>query len=173
MIILEDTRNKPDKHKLKNAFFEKNNVSVQRTKLYVGDYTLPTNQSVCIDTKENLNEVVSNIIHQHERFRDECIRAQAANIKLIVLIEETNIKTIDDIKKWENPRLHRYNKIKYMHSIGKWLNVPMPKGKPPVNNIQIIKILTTMQNKYGVQFMFCTPDKAGATILNLLGGKNE
>ena len=39
MIILEDTRNKPGKHDLKNIWFEENGIEVRRTKLYAGDYT--------------------------------------------------------------------------------------------------------------------------------------
>ena len=58
MILLEDTRNQIDKHGKKHAWFEKNGIEIQRTKLVVGDYTLPTNQSICIDTKKDLQSYV-------------------------------------------------------------------------------------------------------------------
>jgi len=52
MIILEDTRQQTGKHDAKHDYFEKHGIEIRRTKLYVGDYTLPTNQSVCVDTKK-------------------------------------------------------------------------------------------------------------------------
>ena len=71
MILLEDSRQKEGKHQYKKRYFERNGIEVRRTKLYVGDYTLPTDQSVCIDTKKDLQEVVMDICGaEHERFRD-------------------------------------------------------------------------------------------------------
>lgn len=87
MILLEDTRNQVTKHKTKNKYFSENGIEVRRTKLYVGDYTLPTNQSICIDTKKDIQELIGDICGKsHERFRDELIRAQESNIKLIIFV---------------------------------------------------------------------------------------
>ena len=58
MIILEDTRNQVGKHDKKNEYFQQNGIEVRRTKLYCGDYTLPTDQSVCIDTKKDIQELI-------------------------------------------------------------------------------------------------------------------
>ena len=69
MIILEDTRNKPSKNAHITKQLESLGYTVERTKLYCGDYTLPTNQSVCIDTKQDLQEVVGNVTKQHDRFK--------------------------------------------------------------------------------------------------------
>ena len=89
MILLEDTRNQVGKHDKKNEYFSKNGIEVRRTKLYCGDYTLPTNQSVCIDTKKDIQELIGDICGKsHERFRNELIRAQESNIKLIILTED-------------------------------------------------------------------------------------
>lgn len=169
MILLEDTRNKINKHNLKAKYFEKNNITIKRTKLYVGDYTFPTNQSVCIDTKEEILEVVNNICGKnHERFRNELIRAQEANIKLVILIEnEDNVKEIQDLFKWQNPRLHRYNQIQYMHNIGRWANVRLPKN-PPTKGSTLAKAMFTMEKKYGCKFEFCRPIEAGKRIIELL-----
>ena len=171
LIILEDTRNKPGKHDLKGKYFEENGILIRRTKIYCGDYCLPVNQSVCIDSKQNLQEVVGDLIQQHERFRAEADRAVEAGITLYVLIEEPGMKTLEDVKRWENPRLHRYNKIKYMHSIGKWQNIPSPKGKPPVDNITLYKIMYTFAKKHGVVWEFCDPKDAGRRIVEILTGK--
>ena len=74
MIILADTRQQDQKHKQKEKWFADHGIEVRRTKLYVGDYTLPTDQSVCIDTKRDIQELCGNICEkkEHERFRSEC-----------------------------------------------------------------------------------------------------
>lgn len=152
-VIYEDTRNKPDK----NAHIRKQlgdlGYKVVRQGLYVGDYTWATNQSICIDTKQDLLEVVNNVIQQHERFRNECIRAQEAGIKLIILIVEPKVKQLSGVFGWWNPRL-RYS-------------------KKATTGRQLGKILYSMREKYGVQFEFCTKDKIGERIVELLGDSHE
>lgn len=61
MILLEDTRNQPGKHDMKKKYFSEHGVEVRRTKLYVGDYTLPADQSICIDTKKDIQELIGDI----------------------------------------------------------------------------------------------------------------
>lgn len=89
MIIVEDTRNQVSKHKELNDTLTAKGFTIVRSKLFVGDYTRLDNQTVCIDTKKDINEIAGNICgKQHERFKAECIRARDNFIKLIVLIEE-------------------------------------------------------------------------------------
>lgn len=143
MIILEDTRQQTARHKIKQKWFEENGITVMRTKLFVGDYTLPTNQSLCIDTKKDLLEVAGNICgKQHERFRNELIRANEAGIKLIILIE-------DDVYDW--------NSIKY------WKN-----KNTKVKGEVLEKAMKTMEEKYGVKFEFCKKSESASIIYQLL-----
>lgn len=72
MIILEDSRQQKGRHDNINAWMILHDIEIRRTKLYVGDYTLPANQSVCIDTKYGLQEVYGNLIQDHRRFTEEC-----------------------------------------------------------------------------------------------------
>ena len=123
-----------------------------RSKLYIGDYTWATNQSICIDTKQGLQEVVGNVTKQHERFRVECVRAQEAGIKLIILIVEPKISCLADVWSWYNPRL-RYSKV-------------------ATTGRTLAKILYKFQEKYGVSFEFTTKDKVGERIVELLGGSD-
>ena len=79
MILLEDTRQQAYKHNIKHKWFESNGIEIRRTKLYCGDYSLPTDQSICLDSKKDIQELISDICgKQHERFRNELIRAQEA-----------------------------------------------------------------------------------------------
>ena len=170
MILLEDTRNQVGKHDKKNEYFSKNGIEVRRTKLYCGDYTLPTDQSVCIDTKKDIQELIGDICGKsHERFRNELIRAQESNIKLIILTEDDGgfcdrkktiynypVTCVNDLFSWRNPRL-------FIWQGGKQKYPNATKGATLAN------ALLTMQEKYGCEFLFATKEKSGSEILRLLG----
>ena len=174
MIILEDTRNQTGKHDIKHRWFEEHGVVIRRQALYVGDYALPTDQSVCVDTKKDIQELVSDICgKQHERFRNECLRAQEAGIKLVILVEnrgghikdniiQPTITRLEDLYKWKNPRLFIF--------VGKRQKYPNA-----TRGITLMKACMTMSAKYGVSFQFCTPEKSAQRIVELLtkGKGNE
>ena len=124
---------------------------------------------VSVDRKNSIDEICGNICGaQHERFRNELLRAQESGARLYILIEnDEGIKDLDGIKRWSNPRLHRYNKIAYMHRVGKWLSTPLPP-KPPTSNMTLYKAMYTMSKKYGCVWMFCSPGDAARRIVELL-----
>ena len=173
MIILEDTRNQVGKHDLKAEYFEKNGIEVRRTKLYVGDYTLPTNQSICVDTKKDIQELIGDICgKQHNRFRAELVRAQESGIKLIILIEDDGgycdykktiynkpVTSLNDLFSWKNPRL-------FIWRNGKQLYPTATKGAA------LAKACITMKNKYDCDFVFCKKADAGKKIIDLLVPNN-
>lgn len=100
-------------------------------------------------------------------------RAEFGDVKLYVLVENKDgVRSIDDLFKWQNPRTKRYNIIKYKHSVGQWQDTKLPKA-PPTSGQTLAKSLLTMQLKYGVEFLFCKPEEAGAKILELLGVKAD
>ena len=154
MLILEDTRQQADKHDLKHKWFDEHGIKVERCRLFVGDYTLPANQSICIDTKKDLGEICSNVCQQHERFRAELIRAQEAGIQLIILCEHGgSIRCLEDVYFWDNPRRRE-----------------SPKA---MTGWQLFKILSTMQEKYGVKFRFCDPRSTGKQLIEYLKGERQ
>lgn len=61
MIILEDTRQQEKKHEVKHQYFRLVGIHWNRTALYCGDYTLPADQSICIDTKKDIAELIGDI----------------------------------------------------------------------------------------------------------------
>lgn len=61
MILLSDTRQQAGKHDIKERYFRNHGIEIVRTKLYCGDYTLPADQSVCIDTKKDIQELIGDI----------------------------------------------------------------------------------------------------------------
>lgn len=71
-----------------------------------GDYCMPPNLSVLIDTKYCIQEIVGNVTQQHVRFRNELIGAKEMGANLhILIVNEENVKCIEDLNKWENPRI--------------------------------------------------------------------
>lgn len=162
MILLEDTRNKAykanngrmvDKHRNIHDYCARNGIEIVRTKLLVGDYTLPANQSVCIDSKMSMVEVSQNIYQDHKRFTNELQLAKECGIKLIVLIEDETVRNWSDLLKWTNPQ---------------------PNAGPLTpNGERCYKVMKALENKYGCEFRFCTKDQTGEVIIELLKGESN
>jgi len=149
MIFIHDTRNKPGKHDNVENYLRDNGHTIIRSKMYVGDIALLHDQSVCIDLKQNLQEVCSNICQQHVRFRNELIRAQEANIRLLFLVQHSrSIRTLSDVRHWRNPRL----------SVSPYA----------LNGPALYQRLVTIENRYGTTFHFCDKSKTGEMIVELL-----
>lgn len=148
---MEDTRQKPEKTAHIRQQLEELGYTVERTKLYCGDYTFPTNQSICVDTKQDLQEVVGNVTKQHERFREECERAKRAGIKLIILIQD--------------------EKITELGQVFGWFNVRTRFSKGATTGRTLAKIMYSMRDKYGVEWRFSTRNHMGETIVKLLEGE--
>ncbi len=195
VMIVEDRGQQVGKHENKHCWFDCHDVELLQAPLPVGDYILYTDAvedvirrkakrrvdlkkldflgsyKVCVDTKRNMQEIVGNICgRQHERFRDECILAKNNGIQLYVLVEnEDDIHCIADVFVWENPRI----------KISKWITTPsgqrrrMLKYPDATKGEALAKAMGTMQDKYGVKFLFCHPDEAGERILQLLTTQEE
>ena len=129
---------------------------------------------IAVDRKNSIDEICGNLCstqREHERFREEAITAQKAGCVFYVVVENTeNIKSIHDILKWSNPRLHRYNKINYMHKLGKWQNVQNAGKRPPCDNLRLMKTMMTMSAKYGIKWVLCSPYESAERIVELLKG---
>lgn len=132
---------------------------------------------IAVDRKNSIDEICGNLCssqREHERFREEAITAQKAGAKFYVVIEtEEKIRCLDDIRKWSNPRLHRYNKINYMHRLGKWQNVKNTGKRPPCDNIRLMKTMYTMAQKYSIIWVLCSPYESAEIITKILGGEYE
>lgn len=150
MTIQVDTREKARAIEGIIKEFDKQGVTHFSSKLYVGDYVNLENSFLVVDRKQNLLEVCSNVCQQHKRFVNEIKRAKAAGIKIIFLVEHgKNIKSLEDVKNWVNPRL---------------------KESPlAVSGERLYKILSTLERTYGVEFQFCDKRNTGKKIIEILG----
>ena len=165
MTILCDSREQRWEHV--RAYLDRNGIKWLRSKLPVGDYGRMDNLSTVVDRKQSLNEVENNLIHDHERFRRECVRAQENGIHLIILIESGVIASLEDVPGWVNPRRARWNRINAAHAEGRMLATKIP-ARAPVTGAQLHQIMQTMAEKYGVEWRFCIHQNAGEEICRIL-----
>lgn len=190
MQIIEDKGQQKSKHEIKHQWFADHNVPWIQLPLPVGDYILKNaavedviqrkekrgvplkkmdflgSYKKAVDTKRDLQEIIGNICGaQHDRFRDECILAKNNGIQLYVLVEnEDGIKDTKDLNSWENPRV----------KIQKWVTTPSGQRRKVLKyphatrGDTLAKAMDTMEEKYGVKFLFCHPDEAGERVLSIL-----
>lgn len=142
-------------------------VDFFKSKLYVGDYMSLDNPRIAIDRKKDLLEICGNVCQQHERFRNELIRANKHGIKLIILCENgEGIESLEDVYFWQNPR----NKpTKWVMQDGHPVKVPEKGGA--VTGDKLYKSLCTIRDRYNVSFEFCEKSDTGRRIVELLGGR--
>lgn len=163
MMIQIDSREKERAIKKIIEEFEKQNVKHFVSKLYVGDYMNYDNPRVIVDRKQNLTELCGNVCQQHERFREELRKAQEAEVKLVILCEHSKeIQSLEDVIWWRNPR--RYKKVK---ENGKWTT----KETKALTGEKLYKILRTMEERYGCEFLFCEKKETGKRIIEILKGE--
>ena len=150
MWLIEDSRQQAGKHETKHAAWEEHGDKVIRCALPFGDYTAVP--PVSVDTKASMQEIAQNIggsKQEHNRFRRELQRAQEAGCHLYVLVEnDEGIRSLEDVMYWINPRL-----------------IDSPKA---ITGLRLARAMQTMQERYGVTFLFCHPERAAATIHYLL-----
>lgn len=154
MIIQTDTREQQNQRVLR--WFDEHGIRTIRSKLYVGDYARLDNQTVVVDRKKGMSEVYGNIVQQHSRFIGECQRAKDAGIRLIFLIEEENIRSVEEVKDWRNPRFYI------------WQRKKPPKGHPPMSSSALMKAMVTISEAYGIQWRFSTREKFAEIIIKIL-----
>ena len=161
MIIQIDSREKAKAIQKIIEEFDRQGIKHPVSKLMVGDYMNYDNPRVIVDRKQNLTEVCSNVCQDHDRFRRELVLAKENGIQLIILCEHgKDINSLEDVIFWKNPRSEKRKKID-----GKWQTVNTNAMKGDV----LYKILTTLQEKYGCEFQFCTKEETGKRIIELLG----
>lgn len=152
MVLLEDTRQQPGKHRNIEAYCKQNGIEIIRTKLLVGDYMLAGEGGggISVDTKYGVAEIAMDVFQCHDRFRAELETAQRCNIQLIVLIEE--VLPMGRLDYWRSP-------------MGKD-GLPRHKFDPA----KLRKAMITMQEKYGVRFRFCDGRSTGKELIEYLKG---
>ena len=143
-LIVVDTREKGNKKILE--YFDKVNQDYIISKLDTGDYMIYKDYRTIIDKKDGLLELSGNLCRtsEHERIKREIERAKELGCdNFIFLIQDSKIKSTEDIKNWSSP----HTKV---------------KGET------LLKIMITMKKKYDIRFIIVTRKDMGKKILELL-----
>lgn len=143
-LIIVDTREKGHKKILEH--FDKVGQEYIVSKLDAGDYMLYKNYTTIIDKKDGLLELAGNLCHtnEHERIKREIARAKELGCEnFIFLIQDNKIKSLEDIKNWSSP----HTKV---------------KGET------LLKVMSTMKQRYGVRFIIVPKKNMGEMIIRLL-----
>lgn len=148
-IIIADTREKGNKKILE--YFDKVGQDYIISKLDTGDYMLFKDYTTIIDKKDGLLELSHNLCNslEHARIKREIERAKNLGCEnFIFLIQDSKIKTAEDIKNWSSPHTR-------------------------VKGSTLLKIMCTMRERYGVRFVICPKSKMGEYIIRLLKKEGE
>ena len=149
MIIVMDTREHAKEQNRIKAQLEAQGHTVISHALPVGDYVSLHLPRLVIDRKKTLQELCINVDSKdHERFREELIRAKKLDLRLLILIEDGSVRSLEDVKNWQNSRLK-----------------DSPKA---TTGEQLYKALMTMKEKYDVRFAFTDQEHCGQKIAELL-----
>lgn len=160
MTIQVDSREK--RHIIQRILdgFDRRGVQHYVSKLYKGDYMNLDNPRLVVDRKQNLAEVAYNFTDARKttkgygsRFEQEMADAKAMGIKIVFLVEHGGqIRSIDDVAKWENPRLQES---------------PMA-----MSGERIYRKMLAFQNYYGVEWQFCDKRQTADKIIEILEREN-
>ena len=169
MTIQVDSREHAKEWERIKGQFDNLGVQYFRSKLYVGDYQSLDNPRLVIDRKKDLQELCGNVCQQHERFKNELVRAIQNGIKIIILCEHgEDIQTMEDVYFWQNPRKHR---VVWKTVNGK--RVKSVVSEKAVDGYQLYKSLCTIRDRYNVDFVFCQQHETGQKIVEILGGQHD
>ena len=145
-MLIVDSREKKWEHI--KSYLWTHNIEYKVAKLDVGDYMTTENDRISIDRKANLDEIGGNLSSgkgNYHRFLNEVKRAKSNGIRLIVLIEGTSCKTVEDVKRWRS---------KYSNINGSWL----------------FKQMKNLSYAYGIEWRFCRTNQTAKEILKILEG---
>ena len=146
-MIICDSREKKNQKILE--YFEMREIEYEIRKLDVGDYMSADDDTLTIDRKQNLDELLHNLCSSDKsRFWREVRRAKETGVKMIVLVEHGGrIKQLSDVKTWKS----KYSKV---------------------TGYRLYNEICRCHIAYGVEFFFCDKRQTGKRIVEILGGKD-
>lgn len=140
-MIIVDSREKKNQHIL--DYFDRTGEEYQIRALSTGDYMLDSSPGITIDRKRDLQELAGNICTADHRFWREARRSHEQGLKMIVLIEDNRIQSMNEVPKWKS----KYSKV---------------TGRMLYNEMFRIHVA------YQIEFLFCDRQSTGKRILEIL-----
>lgn len=152
--LLIDTREKPKAISTILKQFDEAGIRYERTKLLFGDYMDYNRPQIVVDRKQNIAELAKNCTVEAERFKKELERAQRANSRLVILVEQNRYKDRDEWRHVEN-----------IADLMLWSN-----PHTTIRGEKVFRVLSAWVNKYDIEVRFCDKRQTGRKILEILYG---
>lgn len=153
-LLLVDTREKPKAISTILKQFDEAGIRYERTKLLFGDYMDYNRPQIVVDRKQNIAELAKNCTVEAERFKKELERAQRANSRLVILVEQNRYKDRDEWRHVEN-----------IADLMLWSN-----PHTTIRGEKVFRVLSAWVNKYDIEVRFCDKRVTGRTILEIIYG---
>ena len=150
--LIVDTREHANIVKPILKYFDSVGVPYERSKLLFGDFMDFNNPSIVVDRKRNIAELAKNCTVEAERFKKELERAQRANSRLVLLVEQNrykdgdrwiHVETIEDLMLWESPHT-------------------------TIRGEKVYRVLRSWMAKYPLRIEFCDKRSTGRRIYEII-----
>ena len=152
--LLIDTREKPKAIENILKTFEAEGIQYERTKLLFGDYADYNRPHIVVDRKQNIAELAKNCTVEAERFKKELERAQRANSRLVILVEQNRYK---DRGEWK--------RVEDIADLMLWSS-----PHTTIRGEKVFRVLSAWVSKYNISVVFCDKRQTGQKILEIIYG---
>ena len=153
-MIIVDSREKAKAIKGILKTFEAEGIDYETSKLLFGDYMDYSRPQLVIDRKQNIAELAKNCTAEAERFKRELERAQRANSRLVILVEQNRYKDRDE-----------WRAVNDVSDIMLWSS---PHTK--IRGEKVFRVLSSWIDKYNISVVFCDKRDTGHKILEIIYG---
>lgn len=151
-LLLVDTREKPKAIENILKTFDSEGIQYERTKLLFGDYADYNKPGIVVDRKQNIAELAKNCTVEAERFKKELERAQRANSRLVILVEQNRYK---DRGEWK--------RVEDIADLMLWSS-----PHTTIRGEKVFRVLSAWVNKYDIEVRFCDKRVTGRKILQVI-----
>ena len=150
--LLIDTREKPKAIRSIVKYFDSIGLTYEPTKLLFGDYMDWNRPQIVVDRKQNIAELAKNCTVEAQRFKNELERAQRANSRLVILVEQNRYKDRDE-----------WVKVEQISDLIMWSN-----PHTTIRGEKVFRVLSSWVAKYDLGVEFCDKRVTGKRIIEIL-----
>lgn len=150
--LIIDSREKPKAIKRILEQFDEAGIEYETSKLLFGDYMDYSRPNLVIDRKQNIAELAKNCTVEAQRFKNELERAQKANSRLVILVEQNRYKDRD---KWVS--------VEQISDLIMWSN-----PHTSIRGEKVFRVLSSWVAKYDIEVKFCDKRVTGKRIIEII-----
>lgn len=150
--LIIDSREKPKAIRNIISTFDEAGIEYETSKLLFGDYMDYSRPNLVIDRKRSIAELAKNCTVEAQRFKNELERAQRANSRLVILVEQNRYKDRDE-----------WVKVEQISDLIMWSN-----PHTTIRGEKVFRVLSSWVAKYDLEIEFCDKRATGKRIIEIL-----